>query len=117
MVPPRIPRSADEAAAAAGEIGYPVILRPAFTLGGTGGGFAGDEAELRQMMKNALALSKQAGVLAMRISSKRRPTAILADTRAMGYPLALLARAEDRDTCWTTSAWAPTTGSSLLLSS
>ncbi len=54
VVPSRITRSADEAAAAAGEIGYPVILRPAFTLGGTGGGFAGDEAELRQMMKNAL---------------------------------------------------------------
>ena len=32
------------------EIGYPVVLRPAFTLGGTGGGFADDEAELRELM-------------------------------------------------------------------
>lgn len=39
------------------EIGYPVVLRPAFTLGGTGGGFADDEAECRIMLKNALALS------------------------------------------------------------
>ena len=50
-------RSVDEALKAAGEIGYPVILRPAFTLGGTGGGFAGNEAELREMMKHALELS------------------------------------------------------------
>ena len=42
---------------AAKEIGYPVILRPAFTLGGTGGGFADDEAQLKEMMKTALALS------------------------------------------------------------
>ena len=42
---------------AAKKIGYPVILRPAFTLGGTGGGFADDEKELRLKMKNALALS------------------------------------------------------------
>lgn len=41
----------------ASEIGYPVVLRPAFTLGGTGGGFADDEEECRLMLKNALALS------------------------------------------------------------
>ena len=39
------------------EIGYPVVLRPAFTLGGTGGGFADNEEELRQIMRNALVLS------------------------------------------------------------
>ena len=43
--------------AAAREIGYPVVLRPAFTLGGTGGGFADDEAECREILKNALSLS------------------------------------------------------------
>ena len=57
VVPSQITYSIDEAVAAAQIIGYPVILRPAFTLGGTGGGFAGDETELREMMKNALALS------------------------------------------------------------
>ena len=57
VVPSQITYSIDEAVKAAEEIGYPVILRPAFTLGGTGGGFADNEEELRDMMKNALALS------------------------------------------------------------
>ena len=57
VVPSRITYSTQEALLAAHEIGYPVILRPAFTLGGTGGGFAGDDDELTAMMKNALALS------------------------------------------------------------
>ncbi|MDD6051218.1 MAG: carbamoyl-phosphate synthase large subunit [Clostridiales bacterium] len=57
VAPSRITYSIEEAVTVAEEIGYPVILRPAFTLGGTGGGFAGDENELRAMMKNALALS------------------------------------------------------------
>ena len=57
VVPSEITYSIEEAIAAAEEIGYPVILRPAFTLGGTGGGFAYNPDELREMMKNALALS------------------------------------------------------------
>ena len=57
VVPSHITYSVEEAIAAAHEIGYPVILRPAFTLGGTGGGFASDDDELASMMKNALALS------------------------------------------------------------
>ena len=57
VVPSRITHSIEEAVDAAKEIGYPVILRPAFTLGGTGGGFADNETELREMMKNALKLS------------------------------------------------------------
>ncbi len=56
-VPSKITYSIDEAVEAAHEIGYPVILRPAFTLGGTGGGFASSDDELTEMMKNALALS------------------------------------------------------------
>ena len=57
VVPSQITYSIDEALKAAEGIGYPVILRPAFTLGGTGGGFADDPDELRDMMKNALAMS------------------------------------------------------------
>ncbi len=57
VVPSQITYSIDEAIAAAKEIGYPVILRPAFTLGGTGGGFAYNPEQLAEMMKNALALS------------------------------------------------------------
>ena len=45
------------------KIGYPVVLRPAFTLGGTGGGFADDGAECEKILKNALALSPVGQVL------------------------------------------------------
>ncbi|SDB46833.1 carbamoyl-phosphate synthase large subunit [Streptococcus henryi] len=47
----------EEAVAFASEIGYPVIVRPAFTLGGTGGGMCANEAELREIAKNGLKLS------------------------------------------------------------
>lgn len=57
VVPSQITYSIEEGLEAAESIGYPVILRPAFTLGGTGGGFADDPDELKEMMKNALALS------------------------------------------------------------
>ena len=57
VVPSKITYSIEEALEAAEEIGYPVILRPAFTLGGTGGGFANNPSEMKSMMKNALALS------------------------------------------------------------
>ena len=57
VVPSKITYTVEEGLAAAEEIGYPVILRPAFTLGGTGGGFADNPEEMSEMMKNALALS------------------------------------------------------------
>lgn len=57
VLPSEIVNSIDEGAKVASEIGYPVVLRPAFTLGGTGGGFADNEEELRELMRNALALS------------------------------------------------------------
>jgi len=57
VLPSIITHSMEEGVKAAEEIGYPVVLRPAFTLGGTGGGFADNEEELREIMKNALKLS------------------------------------------------------------
>ncbi|MBO5930905.1 MAG: carbamoyl-phosphate synthase large subunit, partial [Clostridia bacterium] len=57
VIPSEITYDIEEAAAAAGRIGYPVVLRPAFTLGGTGGGFAYDEAELIEIGTNAFKLS------------------------------------------------------------
>lgn len=57
VIPSEISYSTEEAVEIAAKIGYPVILRPAFTLGGTGGGFADNEDDLREMMRNALALS------------------------------------------------------------
>ena len=55
--------SVEEGLAAAERIGYPVVLRPAFTLGGTGGGFADDPEECAAVMKNALELSPAGQVL------------------------------------------------------
>jgi len=56
-IPSEITYNLDEAKAAAERIGYPVVLRPAFTLGGTGGGFAYNEEELIEIGINAFKLS------------------------------------------------------------
>lgn len=53
----------DEGLKIARGIGFPVVLRPAFTLGGTGGGFADDETEFREMIRRALAISPTHQVL------------------------------------------------------
>ncbi len=56
-IPSVITYDLEEAKKAAKEIGYPVVLRPAFTLGGTGGGFAYNEEELIEVGRNAFKLS------------------------------------------------------------
>ena len=57
VIPSEITYSVEQAKEAAKRIGYPVVLRPAFTLGGTGGGFANNEAELVEVGTNAFKLS------------------------------------------------------------
>ena len=57
VIPSEITYSIEEAKEAAARIGYPVVLRPAFTLGGTGGGFAYSEEELVEVGLNAFKLS------------------------------------------------------------
>ena len=52
-----IAESLEDGLKAAKEIGYPVVLRPAFTLGGTGGGFADNEEECAEILRGALELS------------------------------------------------------------
>lgn len=52
-----IARNIDDVVKYANLIGYPVVLRPAFTLGGTGGGFAYNDEEVLEIGKNALKLS------------------------------------------------------------
>ena len=62
-LPSDIASTVEEGIQVAAKIGYPVVLRPAFTLGGTGGGFVDDESQLIPMMKNALSLSPVRQVL------------------------------------------------------
>lgn len=57
ILPSEIAESMEEGLKAANDIGYPLVLRPAFTLGGTGGGFVENEEEFKEVMKNALSLS------------------------------------------------------------
>ena len=57
VIPSDIANTVEDAVRVADKIGYPVVLRPAFTLGGTGGGFAYDEAELRELAVGALTAS------------------------------------------------------------
>ncbi|HTH70572.1 MAG TPA: carbamoyl-phosphate synthase large subunit [Candidatus Saccharimonadales bacterium] len=56
----------DEALAFAERIGYPVIIRPAYTLGGTGGGFAHDAAELRDRAQRGISASPIGQILVER---------------------------------------------------
>lgn len=57
VLPSEIANTIEEGLQAVEKIGYPVVLRPAFTLGGTGGGFADNEEEFLEIIKNALSLS------------------------------------------------------------
>jgi len=57
VIPSEITYDLEQAKEAAKRIGYPVVLRPAFTLGGTGGGFAYSEEELVEVGLNAFKLS------------------------------------------------------------
>lgn len=63
VIPSTVVKDVESAVAFADEIGYPVIIRPAFTLGGTGGGIVNDEKELREITANGLELSPITQVL------------------------------------------------------
>lgn len=57
-IPSEVVNTLEDALAFAENIGYPVVVRPAYTLGGTGGGIAHDEEELRDIGTNGLRLSR-----------------------------------------------------------
>ncbi len=59
----------EDGVAFARKIGYPVVLRPAFTLGGSGGGIAHNQAECEEILKNGLRLSRASEVLVERCIS------------------------------------------------
>ena len=56
-IPSKVVETLEDALEFAAQIGYPVIVRPAFTMGGTGGGICANEAELREIGTNGLRLS------------------------------------------------------------
>lgn len=62
-IPSKVVETVEDAVDFAEEISYPVIVRPAFTLGGTGGGIAYNEEELRDISTNGLRLSPITQVL------------------------------------------------------
>ena len=63
VIPSKVVNDVEAAVKFAGEIGYPLIVRPAFTLGGSGGGIVNDETQLREITQNGLMLSPITQVL------------------------------------------------------
>ena len=66
VAPSKVVETVEDGAAFAEEIGYPVVLRPAYTLGGSGGGIAADREELETILENGLRLSRVGQVLVER---------------------------------------------------
>ena len=62
----QVVKNIEDGIAFTNKIGYPVVLRPAFTLGGSGGGIAHDEQELIDILSNGLRLSRVGEVLVER---------------------------------------------------
>lgn len=69
IIPSTVVNEVDSAVKFAKEIGYPVIIRPAFTLGGSGGGIVNNEKELIEITENGLRLSPINQVLVERCIS------------------------------------------------
>ena len=59
-------KNVEDGIAFSNKIGYPVVLRPAYTLGGSGGGIANNEEELVEILENGLRLSRVGEVLVER---------------------------------------------------
>ncbi len=66
VAPSLVVESLEDGIAFANQIGYPVVLRPAYTLGGSGGGIAHHQAELEEILSNGLRLSRVGQVLVER---------------------------------------------------
>lgn len=66
VAPSLVVESLEEGVAFSNQIGYPVVLRPAYTLGGSGGGIAHNQEELEEILANGLRLSRVGQVLVER---------------------------------------------------
>lgn len=69
VAPSMVVENVADGIAFAREIGYPVVLRPAYTLGGSGGGIAGNEEQMIEILANGLRLSRVGQVLVERCIS------------------------------------------------
>ena len=97
VLPSVIVETMDEGIAAANEIGYPIVIRPAFTLGGTGGGFADNEEELKDILSKSLRekLEKFMGGItemkkqpqALFVVDPRKEKIAVAEARKLGIPV------------------------------
>ena len=65
-IPSKVVETVEEGVVFANSIGYPVVLRPAYTLGGSGGGIARNQPELEEILENGLRLSRVGQVLVER---------------------------------------------------
>ena len=66
VAPSKVVRTVEDGEEFARSIGYPVVLRPAYTLGGSGGGIAGNQEQLDEILANGLRLSRVGEVLVER---------------------------------------------------
>ena len=66
VAPSLVVENLEDGIAFSNKIGYPVVLRPAYTLGGSGGGIAHNQAELEEILANGLRLSRVGQVLVER---------------------------------------------------
>ncbi len=66
VAPSKVVENVEDGIAFTNTIGYPVVLRPAYTLGGSGGGIAHDQEELVEILQNGLRLSRVGQVLVER---------------------------------------------------
>lgn len=66
VAPSLVVENLEDGIAFSNQIGYPVVLRPAYTLGGSGGGIAHNQAELEEILSNGLRLSRVGQVLVER---------------------------------------------------
>lgn len=69
VAPSDIVENVEDGLRIAKEIGYPIVLRPAYTLGGSGGGIAENPAQCREILENGLRLSRVGQVLVERCIS------------------------------------------------
>lgn len=107
-IPSKVVNTVEDGLAFIEKIQYPVIIRPAFTMGGTGGGIAYNEAEFREIAGNGLRLSPITQILVEKCISgwKEIEFEVIRDSKGNIITVCSMET-------WTRSAYTPATRSSL----